>query len=144
MKVDVQLDPAVKNNAKLSYVDGVKVDKQDRTPTLIQNKNGNYTFAPRHLAIQLEKKYKAVILKPSDPDYVSGTKLAVGFYDGFKPGELIQIGGKAVMPEQIGAVDTKSIIEAAEEAAKQSKKGGGIEVVNDLPESLSNFDKKLR
>lgn len=102
-----------------THVDGQPVlrSRRELTPTLIRNEAGAYKFVPREVAENMEANHAAIIMRPSDPDYVKATKLAVGVFGGFKKGEVIQVGGEAVRPQDIGAFDSDAVIQAAEMAS---------------------------
>lgn len=128
----VQIQPGIQ--PEHIFHDGEKVKKEDRTPTLIQNKWGQCKFAPRCLALELEKKFEAVILVPAMDGYLDSFKKALGYWEGFAPTETIQINGQFVKPEQIGAVNIKALIESAEaEVAKSVKSGKAVVGVSEIP-----------
>ena len=96
--------------------------REDRTPTLIQNDTSSYKFVPKFLADELVKKGRAIILTPKHgEEYVRGTRLAFGNVEGFKKGEVIQIGGKAMRAEEIGIIDSDTAIKQAEKAVADAQ-----------------------
>ena len=144
--VAVELAPMTKRDRVLSYRNGMPVLNPDRTPTLIQNESNQYKFVPRELALELEKAHKAVILTPRDgEEFVRGTKLAMGIWDGFKPGEMIQIHGKPMGVDDIGRFNPADTIEEAKalvEKYKTDKKSGLVVEVDDKFDPLTFEGKK--
>ena len=92
-------------------------------PVLIQNDHNSYTFVRAERAEDMCREKKAVIMQPNDPDFVRGTKLAMGVDpDGqFAKGQMIQRFGKPVGIEDIGYFDVDQTIKAAEELAATLK-----------------------
>src|SRR3990167_6112852 len=82
-----------------AFNDGVPV-RQSKKAVLIQNRVNAYKFVNEERAEQMFKDGDAVILKPSDPDYLEATKKALGMWivDGktTASGETIQINGRFV------------------------------------------------
>lgn len=144
---DIKIKRSNEHGQELDANHRVIDNKANRRPTLIQNDFNQYKFVPREVAEEMVKAHKAVIIEVHDgEEYVKGTKLALGVWQGFKPGEMIQMNGKAVPVEDIGKLDTKSIIQKAEEAVKQfsADKEAGIVPVKELPPSLATFAGKKR
>jgi hypothetical protein len=140
--VALTVDPKIK--PELTHKDGVRVSKKSKVAVLIQNEVGSYKYVPEELANDLVKEHKAVIMKPTDPDYLKAVRLAIGVVEGFAAGECIQFGGKAMRPEEIGKLDTKRIIADAEALVKDLTDEDGIVKVKELPESLESFSAKQR
>ena len=82
---------------------------------------GRYTFAAEDLAAEMVKKHQAVYVTPRSPDYLAGVKLALGRPDGFKPGDAVQIGGKAFEASDIGLFDAEGAIKAAQAAIEDAQ-----------------------
>lgn len=141
--VSVVIDPTAKPTRL--FQDGVKIKgKEDRTPTLILNNQNTYKYVPKYLADQMVKEHKAFILTPSDSDYLKGTKLALGKWEGFKDGEIVQFKGEAHRIEEILAFDTAELIRRAEEEVKAHKGDKKVEVATELPSNASAFEEKAK
>ena len=133
---------------KRSNTDGQDVDEQyrpvmdqksKREAVLILNDQDSYKFVPREIADEMVKTHKAIVITPKDgKQYVDGIRAAVGHFEGFKPGEMIQVHGKAVPPEDIGKFDAATLISDAEAAAKALGGRDGIAVVTS-PEDIATF-----
>ena len=124
---------------ELAYKDGEPVKAKSKKAVLIQNKANSYKFVPEELAEDMVKAHEAVEVLPSDPDYLEGTKKALGFWEGFAAGETIQMGGKIVRPEAIGKLDVDAIIKAAEKEVKDYGEGKLVIPVKKLPASMETF-----
>ena len=145
--IAVEVDhEAIGDTPVRTHAEGRPVQGKDKTPTLIQNTVGSYKFVPRWLADEIVAKHEAVVLKKTDPEYMDAFRLAVGMFEGFKKGEVVQIAGKAVRAEEIGKADVEALIKAAEaEVEKLSdSKTGKIVVVKDLPTGAARFQERVR
>lgn len=111
---------------------------------LIQNKTNSYKFVPKWIALAMVKSHDAVFVEPRHPDYVKGVQMALGRAEGFKPGDMIQVGGKAIAAEQIGILNVDAIIKAAEEAAEdyEGRKESGELEDREIPADPQTFDGK--
>ena len=127
-----------------AFIDGVPV-KKSKKAVLIQNSANAYKFVDEERAEQMFKDGDAVILKPSDPDYLEATKKALGMWivDGktTASGETIQINGRFVRPEEIGRIGIGDIIKAAEDQVKAATEGKDGIVATELP-NLDTFEGK--
>lgn len=130
-----------------THQDGRAAQKLDKTPTLVQNTVGSYKMVPKWLADELVGRHEVVLLKKTDPEYIDALKLALGVPDGFKKGEAVQMKGRAVKAEEIGAVDVAAIIRQAEaEVAALTKDDapGVIIAAKELPAGAKGFQERLR
>ncbi len=122
----VKAVPRSQMNHERTNEDGQAVDDQGRVivkanrrePVLIMNEPGSFKYVPREIAEVMEKKGTAVILTARDPNYVESVKLAIGRWDGWKQGEVIQVKGKPVEPKDIGKFDSDTLVADAEAAVK--------------------------
>lgn len=142
--IEVTVKPGLK--PELGHVDGIPTKALDKTPTLIQNDTGSFKMVPKYLADEMVKAHTAVIMRPTDPDYLDGIKLGLGVWEGFKKGEVIQMRGKAVRPEDIGTLDIEAIIKQAQAEVAAAAKDGGEKVapVNELPPGMARFQERER
>lgn len=141
---EIRLAPGLK--PERSHENGTAVKKKDKTPTLIQNRWGQYHMVPKYLADEMEKAMTGVILTSAEPDYLACFKMALGYTKGVKAGDSIQIDGKWVKPDKIGSVDAAVLLEAAEKEVENLKPTGkeGIVVTDKMPEVSGGFEKRLR
>ena len=138
----VTVEPGLK--PELAYKDGEPVKPKSKKAVLIQNKANSYKFVSEELAQYMVKDHEAIEVLPSDPDYIDGTRKALGFFEGFTAGDTIQMGGKFVKPEAIGKLDIESIIKQAEKDVKDFGDGKAVIPVKKMPASLDTFDGKKR
>lgn len=140
---NVVIDPKIKSER--GHIDGLPVTKLDKTPTLIQNKLGQYMFLHKSLADELVRKLQVVILTPADEDYLECFKKALGKWKNWGSDETIQVGGKMMKPEDIGAVDTKNLLAKAEEEVKKYKDDPKKIVVTDqMPAGNKEFQDRIK
>ena len=141
--VTVNVKPGLK--PERAFNDGVPV-KQSKKAVLIQNRVNAYKFVNEETAEQMFKDGEAVILRPSDPDYLEATKKALGLWlvDGKQTagGDAIQINGHFVRPEDIGRIGIADIVKAAEDQVRAAAEGKeGILAAHELP-ALETFEGK--
>lgn len=142
-EVNVTVDPAIQ--PRMTHYNGEPVEKADRTAVLIQNSGGQYKFCPKYIADKMVADHEAVVLEPSDHDYLEGFKSAWGHVEGCKAGETIQFKGKMMRPEEIGRVDFKSALDTAiAEVEKATGGKKGIVVAAEMPPAVESFEQKVR
>ena len=131
-----------------SHTDGETVVKKDKTPTLIQNIYHQFKFVPRYLADELQRELKAIIITPEADDYVACYKMGLGYREDVGSDATIQINGKWIKPEQLGAVDVAALIKKAEQEAKSIKgKKGKIVKATEIPggeEGTRSFGSRMQ
>lgn len=129
-----------------AYENGLPVHRRQKKPVLCQNRGGSYRFVPEDLAKEGISEGKLIEMTPDMPDFIKGVKLAIGIWDGFKPGEVVQMFGEAVHAEDLGKFDADKIIKAAEKTVEEWSKGkrDGIITAKELPPGLETFDGKAR
>ena len=136
-QTSITVEPGLR--PELAYRDGEPVKAKSKKPVLIQNKANSYKFVSEENAKQMIKDHEAVEVLPSDPDFLDGTKKALGFWENKKPHETIQMGGKFVTVEEIGKLNIDDMIKAAEKAVKDYGEGKLIIPVNKMPAALETF-----
>lgn len=120
--------------------------RKTKAPVLVINKNNSYYHMPIDKAQEAVRDGRLEIVNVGDPDYVEGTKKALGRPDGFNAGQAIQTFGHSVHAEDIGKLDSDKVIRQAEEAAKKFKadKANGLVSVKELPPDLTTFEGKKK
>lgn len=148
MAKDITVDvdhEAIGEEPVRTHAEGRAVQRLDKTPTLVQNTTGSYKFVPRWLADEQVAKHEVVILKKTDPEYMDACRLAVGMWKGFKKGEVVQMKGRAVLAEEIGAADVEALLRAAEAEVASLKAGKGeIVIAKELPTGTARFEERVR
>lgn len=140
--VGVDVDPNIKSVR--AYENGLPVHRRMKKPILCQNKGNTYTYVPEDIAREKIKEGLLVELHPWDEDYLKGVKLAMGVWDGFKPGEMVQVFGQPMRVEDLGKLNINKVMELAKAEVEkyQADKKSGLLKATEMPPAIESFSGK--